>query len=413
MANNIALIEKYLQNTIDTVFAEESKTKVLENGGKFIDLNFKEAGYVKIMSLLTDGLSDYHRVNNGIEGEGYTAYPTKDGYQVGSLQAQWELFKLSYDRGKQFRIDSMDNEETAGLVMANTLTEFTRTKLVPEVDACRFSKLASVCSKTLGNYVEEKISDNAIIKNFNNAFEWLTEHEVPSEEQVIFVSPAVMTLIRNTDELYKKLSQTEYKGDVSFTIDTYEGRPIIVVPSSRFFTNVKVGDNGYYYGADSKVINYIICSKKAIVPIVKLNKTKVWTPDSIRDWDGYAVNIRIYHDSLVPQNKIPGVYTSVSNTTASSKTKLLSVGLSTADGTNYSLDEFYTTPAGLLGRVVVSSKALTIGEKVTLGTDAKVIVKGETFTKFGSEAKEYFALIDGNDKAVALSGEITLPSKGE
>lgn len=86
MANNIALIEKYLQNTIDTVFAEESKTKVLENGGKFIDLNFKEAGYVKIMSLLTDGLSDYHRVNNGIEGEGYTAYPTKDGYQVGSLQ---------------------------------------------------------------------------------------------------------------------------------------------------------------------------------------------------------------------------------------------------------------------------------------------------------------------------------------
>ena len=46
---------------------------------------------------------------------------------------------------------------------------------------------------------------NQIIGKFNSAFEWLAEHEVPEEEQVIFVNPAVMTLIRNTDELKKLL----------------------------------------------------------------------------------------------------------------------------------------------------------------------------------------------------------------
>ena len=135
MANSIARIEKYMQNAIDTVFAVESKTRILENGSKFIDVNFKEAGYVKVMSILMDGLSDYYRVNNGLgsSNNGYSAYPTLDGYKVGDAQATWELFQLRYDRGKQFRIDNMDNEETAGLMIGNLLTEFLRTKVVPRL----------------------------------------------------------------------------------------------------------------------------------------------------------------------------------------------------------------------------------------------------------------------------------------
>ena len=138
MANEFGLITKYMQNAIDTVFAEESKTRILENGSKFIDVNFKEAGYVKVMSLLTDGLSNYFRVNNGLgsSNNGYSAYPTLDGYKVGDAQATWEIFQLQYDRGKQFRVDNMDNEETAGLIIGNLLTEFLRVKVVPRQYVC-------------------------------------------------------------------------------------------------------------------------------------------------------------------------------------------------------------------------------------------------------------------------------------
>ena len=66
MANNIALIEKYMKDAVDTVLVQVAKTSILVNGSKFIDVNFKEAGYVKVMSLLMDGLSDYYRVNNGL-----------------------------------------------------------------------------------------------------------------------------------------------------------------------------------------------------------------------------------------------------------------------------------------------------------------------------------------------------------
>ena len=407
--NVFAKIEKYMQNAIDTVFVEDSKTKILENGSKFIDVNFNEAGYVKVMSLLMDGLSDYYRVNSGLSGDNMTHYPQGDGYKVGNADGSWELFKLEYDRGKQFQVDAMDDEESAGLIIGNLLTEFLRTKVVPEVDEVRFSKMAGKCSTSLGNYVSGTISEGKIIADFNTAFEWLTEHEVPSEEQVIFVNPSIMTMIRNTPELYKKLSQTEYKGNVSFKIDTYEGRAIIEVPSSRFFTNVVVGDNGYYPTSTSKVINYMIVSKKAIIPIVKLNKSKIWTPDQVQDFDGYKVNFRLYHDVIIPKNKIAGVYVSVGSTVATTKANIMNVDIQLS-GSSYILNDYFTTPAGILGaKIVHSTSAFTLGASVTTSSTIVEIKKGVAYSKLG--ASEYYALLDGNDKVIATTkGAVTLPT---
>ena len=401
-----------MQEAIDTVLTQEAKTNVLVNGSKFIDLNFKETGYVKVMSLLMDGLSDYYRVNNGLgsASNGYSTYPSNDGYKVGDTSAKWELFQLEYDRGRQFRVDNMDNEETAGLVIGNLLAEFLRTKVVPEVDAVRFSKMAKKCNVALGNLVSETINANQIIGRFNSAFEWLFEHGVPEEEQVIFVSPNVMTLIRNTTELYKRLTQDEYRNsDVTFTIEKYEGRQIIEVPSNRFFTGVVTTDNGYMPSANSYVINFMIASKKAVVPVVKLEKSKIWTPEQVQDFDGYKVNFRMYHDIIIPKNKVPAIYTSVSAVAGTSKTNLLSVAL-TKVTSGYTLDAYYTTPVGLMGTVVRSATAFTLGNTYTTSSSVVAVGEGDTFTKFASETAQYFALLDGSGKCIAVSGSVTLPA---
>lgn len=419
MANNFSLITKYMQNAIDTVMMTESKTKILENGSKFIDVNFKEAGWVKVMSLLMDGLSDYYRANNdlGSDNNGYSNYPTNDGYKVGDAQSTWELFKLNYDRGKQFRIDDMDNEEQAGLVIGNLLREFLRTKVVPEVDTIRFSKMASKTSVSLGNKIVETVSANQIIGKFNTAFEWLTEHEVPEEEQVIFVNPTIMTQIRNTTELVKFITQADYKSEqgINFTVEKYGNRPIIEVPSNRFFTDVLTTQNGYQPSSTSKVINFMVVSKKAIIPIVKLEKSKTWTPDQVQDFDGYKVNFRMYHDAIIPKNKIPAVYMSVSSTNATTKSNILSVDLgvvkSGSDITGYKLNAFYTNPNGLLGYVVVSASAFTLGETYSTGDTIVKVKEGDTFTKFASETAEYFALLDNRGMCIATSGSITLPTE--
>lgn len=414
MSNSIALIQKYMRDAVDTVLTQEAKTSILVNGTKYMDLNFKEAGYVKIASILMDGLSDYKRVNNGLgsANNGYATFPSNDGYKVGDAQLSWEIVQLAYDRGKQFRVDNMDNEETAGLVIGNLLTEFLRTKVVPEVDALRFSKMASKCNATLGNYVSESISANTIISKFNTAFEWLFEHGTEAENQVIFVSPAVMTLIRNTTELTKFITQGDYRNKdtgINFTVMKYNERPIIEVPSNRFFTNAVAGANGYSVGSGSYVINFMVCDVRAVVPVVKLEKSKIWTPEQVQDFDGYKVNFRMYHDIIVPKNKVPAIYTNVSTTSASGKMNLLSVALTKVSST-YKLDAYYTNPAGLLGTVVVSASAFTIGTAYQTSSTVVALTEGATFTKFGSETAEYFALLDGNGVCIAISGSVTLPA---
>lgn len=411
--NTFALIERYITSAIDTVFAAESKTRILENGQRYIDVNFKEAGYVKIMSLLMDGLSDYYRANGPEDAAGYTNYhtseATRDGYKVGNTDGSWELFKLQYDRGRQFQIDSADNEETAGLVIGNLLTEFLRTKVVPEVDATRFSIMASKCSTTLGNLAsDETIGANSIISKFNGVFEWLAEHEVPAEDQVIFVNPNIMTLIRNTDEIKKYLGQSDYRnGDVNFTIETYMGRPIIEVPSNRFYTDVQTGTNGYYASVTSKVINFMVASKRCIVPIVKLNKSKIFGPDEVQDFDGYKVNFRIYHGVVVPKNKIAGIYTSLSTTSATTKSNKLDLNI-VKDGNSYKVMEYYTMPAGLFGTLVHSNTIVfTAGTNYKNSTEVFAITPGVNYDKL--DDTENYALLDGNGIATAVSGMIALP----
>lgn len=419
--NAIETIVKYSTQAVDTVFAYESKTALLEGGSKLIDLKFDQAGYVRIMSILMDGLSDYYRVNDGSVANPYSHYQGNgatagaDGYRVGNTKATWEIFKLAYDRGKQFQIDKMDNEETAGLTMAALETEFLRTKVVPEVDSVRFSKIAGYCYKSLGNYVEADPTGNddatGVIHLFNDAVQWLGNHEVPTDDLIIFVSEEVMTLIRNTKELNKFITQRDFRSErgVDFTLPAYNGMPIIVVPSSRFYTKVNLYDGGYGPGTGSKAINFMIVHRKVAVPVVKLETLKVFGPEVVQNFDGYKMNFRIYHDIFIPKNKVVGAYVCASSSTAASKVaNTVSVAAEEGSGSGTTkIVGVYTTPAGMLGDLYYNTSAYTLGAAKS-GTLVATDGSDVTF----SQANVYFALV-ANDKVVATSGQITVPQKGE
>ena len=425
--NSFEVITKYLPQAVDKYFAAESKTAVLEQGSKFIDVNFNEAGYVKIASFLMDGLSDYYKTQGSVapsNSADYAAYAgnvnagQRDGFEIGGVSVKWEIFRLQYVRGKQFRIDYIENEETAGITIGNAIEEFNRVKVIPEVDATRFSIIADTTSVSLGNMVSETVQANQIISKFNGAFEWLTENEVPEEEQIIFVSPSVMTLIRNSTELTKFLTQGDYRAasGIDFTVEKYGGRPIIEVPSNRFFTNVLVTNNGYRPQTSSKVINFMVVSAKAVIPIRKLEWNKIYGPElsGIAGFHGYIINYLIYHGVVIPENKITGVYVSVSETNASTKTALLKVSTKAGSAQyGWVMDRYFTNPAGLRGYIVYAyANSFTLGGDISsvgsAGEDYFVCEKGVEQSAVVGNTTGYFALVDDSGKIIAVSGAVTL-----
>lgn len=395
MANNsFAYIEKMLPGVVDKVFALNSLTDALI-GGSEIKLDFLDAKTVKIFMLASTGLTDYARGGHGSTNK------------RGSAKSTTETFTLSQERYSEIPLDKLDTLDDGETVLGHLASEFIRTKVVPEFDTYRFSKLASYCSATMGNLIVETISANTIISKFNAGFKWMAEQKVPESDQIIYVNPAIMEQIRNTTELAKRLHQADMSKNVQFAIEMYENRPIVVVPSDMFYTLAHTGD-GIYPTSASKVINFMIVSKKAPIIVKKLDYAKVFNSTdqngSYLGFVGYLLTNLYYHDIFVPENKRVALYTSVSSVNATTVSSTLLVD-AVAGATGKTLVKgVLTQPAGMLydavGLYTTNGTAPTIGSSYTVSTD----IIGTEITPNASH-NIFVAVLDG--KVVATSKDFT------
>lgn len=393
MGNKIELIVKYSTEAWDKVYAQESRASLLDGNKKL--LKFEGAKTVKIAKFSANGLSDYRRANNVVgghfKGDGHDAAGVSTygyGYQTADMALTWETFTMECDRAAQYRIDLMDNEETDALAVGTCTTEVSRTIMIPEVDAYCFSKLAGFA---IGDgIVSEAIvaanpgaGERQPVDALNNALQFFDEHEVPAEDQIIFASPKFLKMLRSTNELYKRLDQSEYKKNVSFLIEEYEGRPVVMVAPNRFRTDILLGDYGYTFGSNSHNINFMVVAKSAVYHVVKYNKVRVFAPDVVQDYDGYKVNARIYHDVFVPDNKRVAVYVSLDSGAAAA-------GLAVSPTLTAKSIAGGSTNGTVINdiNIIPSTGAVVAGLWYKLGTSLTASVGGTTFSSTGYTALE-------------------------
>ena len=143
---------------------------------------------------------------------------------------------------------------------------------------------------------------------------------------------------------------------------------------------------------------------------------KIFTPDMVQDYDGYKVNFRIYHDCIIPKEKAIANYVSVSTVDASTKASALSIAMREGSvSKSYVVDDYYTTPGGIFGTLVISQTAFTLGASVTIdGSTIKAVSVSsdgvEVNNDAGTATKGYFALVSGG-KVVAVSAQLALTLK--
>jgi len=294
MANIIEHISKHLHNELDEMFVKESVTGILEllrPGG--IQLDFVNAKTVKVPNIAMSALSNYSRTT---------------GYAAGDINLTWEAFTLTQDRGKQFTLDAMDNEESGGIAVIHAMKVFERTQVIPEVDAYRLSTLAAKATGT-GIATPGTIEANKVIAKFADAEKYFEDNEVPIDRIVYFISTEVARLIKTTTELKALVGTTTVEnGDIKLKVNTFNDNIIIVVPPKRFKTAYTFGHNYFTPTADAKDINILAVYDAASIPVKKHNPVRVFSPEVVQDKDAWKFNYRIYHDIFVPAKKIEGVW---------------------------------------------------------------------------------------------------------
>lgn len=279
--NNIELATIYLPK-LDQVYKNEAKTSILD--GDEITVQKGNHGEIKVAKLDMDGLGDFSR---------------NDGYTKGNTKFVWETVKYDKERSQDLRVDRLDNQEALGLPFAKLSGEFVRTKVVPETDAARIAKIASVEGIS---EKEETISDGAgAVTALRACTNKMDEDEVSTENRILFITPTLKGMIDDLDTTKSKKVLERFS-------------TIIEVPQTRMYTAVTLNDGkenyGYKKAEGANDINFLCIEKSAVVTAMD-QFVKYFTPDEDQIADDNVFKYR--NNNLyghVYENKLAGVYCS-------------------------------------------------------------------------------------------------------
>ena len=284
MANSIALSKVYT-NLLDEVYQQSSLTAVLESDAT-LSRQGANANEIVIPKLSMDGLGDYNR---------------NSGYTNGDVDLTWETVQFNYERGRMFQVDDMDNEETQNIAFGRLAGEFIRTKVVPELDAFRFSTYASATGVGLATGTLATGVD--VINALRTATSSMDEAEVPMEDRHLFITPTLLGLVEDLDTTKSKEVLSRFAS-------------ITKVPQTRFYSAIELLDGksvgeekGGYKKAELGVeLNFEIIHKPATLQFTKHAVPKIISPEMNQDADAWKYGYRNYGLCDVYENKTAGIY---------------------------------------------------------------------------------------------------------
>ena len=298
MAVNTIETATIIQTELDKAAVEQATSGWMELNDKLVKYN--GGSEVKIPSLTMDGLADYDR---------------KNGFTEGSVDFKYHTKTMTQDRGRSFSFDENDVDETNFALTASTVMgEFQRTKVLPEIDAYRYSKIATACvdkKRAYGGYTPE---ESTILQKLYYDIAAVQDIVGENTPLIITIGRMAAAMLGMSEKLSKRLDVTDFKqGDVSLRVKSLDGMyPLIPVSSERMKTEYLFKDGktseqesgGFAPTETSKNINWIITPKAAPIAISKTDKMRIFDPETNQKARAWAMDYRKFHDLWITDNKI-------------------------------------------------------------------------------------------------------------
>ena len=286
-----------IQTTLDKAAVAKATTGWMEVNSELVKYN--GGAEVRIPSLDMDGMADYDRKNGFVEGDVEFKYQTRT---------------MTQDRGRSFSFDENDvNETNFGLTASTVMAEFQDKKVVPEIDAYRYSRIATACiakKKASGGYEAE---ESTVLQKLYYDLAAVREIVGDSTPLIITISMRVSAILAMSEKLSKRLDVTDFEqGAVTLKVRTLDGIPLIPVGADRLKTEDLFRDGkttgqesgGFEPTETSKSINWMITPRKAPIAVSKTDKMRIFDPETNQKARAWAMDYRKFHDLWIPDRKV-------------------------------------------------------------------------------------------------------------
>jgi hypothetical protein len=279
-------------DSFQTVLQQKYTKELTSSGLTTNNAMFLNAKTIKIPRLNLGGYKDHNR---------------SGGWNRQSIENDFELKVLNFDRDVEFFVDAMDVDETNQILSAaNTTNVFETEEAIPELDKYRYSKLYSdyvALGKTPDTTV---ITVSNALEVFDQLMENMDEAEVPQEGRILYVTPTVYKTLKQADKVQRYVGVQNNNGVIDRAVRSLDDVTLVKVPSSRMKT-VYDFTNGAVPGVGAKQINMILVHPQCVLAPVKHTAIYLWEPGSHTNGDGYLYQNRRYTDLFIIERKADGI----------------------------------------------------------------------------------------------------------
>lgn len=289
---NVLEYSTIFQTELDKAFEAQAASgwmdanagQVIYNGGKTI----------KIPTINMDGLKDYDRAK---------------GYPEGAVELSYQSMKMTMDRSAKFLLDAMDVNETNFVANAGTTSgEFQRTKVVPEIDAYRYSKIFAETEEFKNEYT---LDATTVYEALLEDIGYVQDIVGDNEPLVVSISGLAVTALSKQKDFTKVVDSVNFiSGRINTKVKAIDETPLLKVPSSRMLTSYVFKDGktageeagGFEAGSTAKQMNWIVMPRRAVIAVSKQDNMKIITPEANQTADAWLLAYRRYHDCWIKEH---------------------------------------------------------------------------------------------------------------
>lgn len=192
----------------------------------------------------------------------------------------WDSKTLTNQRKWSTLVHPMDIDQTNLVTSIQNITKvYNEEQKFPEMDAYLISKIYSDWTEAGHTADGDALTEENVIPTFDKLMQRMTEKRVPPNGRILYVTPAVDTLIKNAKQIQRTRDVKSSGTALNFMVSSIDNVQIVVVPPELMKTAYDF-TVGWKVGASAKQIHMFLVHPGAVITPVRYEFSKLDPPSA-------------------------------------------------------------------------------------------------------------------------------------
>lgn len=220
---------------------------------------------------------------------------------------QWEPKTLTNERKWSTLVHPSDISESGAVAtIANITQVYNQENKFPEMDAYTISKIYTDYSALKNDGIQKiQLTVDNILSIFDSMMERMAEARVPAQGRILYITPAVNTLLKQAKEIARQMVLTNSAATVNRSITNLDQVEITEVPSDLMKTAYDFTE-GWKPGASAKQIQMLLIHPLSVITPVNYEFAQLDEPSAGSEGK-YVYFEESHEDVFILNKKIGGI----------------------------------------------------------------------------------------------------------